>query len=572
MNIVRVLRKTFNKGRIPIPLPAIFIVLVAASLAFSHYFSISLQKEAYTKLYHTEIHREVRAIIVSHFDTINYPKWQEVVDLGEKLISNSRVRGGTIYTPIGEELNSFGIRPTLTFSGVRAGMGKFYYNENDKLLDVFYKGEELGLTETVVFRVDVKDINIYLNDKVAAEMKLYYYKAGFVLFIATFVFFFLLIYPMKKLSLRMKALSTYPENADDFKLNWRRADSIGETARYFDAMADRISYLFAEDLAAAEQLLEKSTLAVLQFNPEGELMNLNPAAFILLQVLDEEEAMTQMAEINIEIKHDKEVETVRLMDLQHLEHMQTMVRIITPSGSKRCLMNTNKIVDKNENIKRFIVTFYDLSKEMDKMDKMEREITHKANEVKASERKRTEGKFLLESCLLIMASMQGGAQSNPEDEISLLPDRILNRWYDEAQKADLVSGRLEHDVLPIVRGTLENIEAVLRQSLCLIHARSLYEAPVLCVEAFKYNDNMVGLIAYEGKPDARRSQLRPTNMPHAGRGLASAGLMSALKNANGELINLNFEKYENSVCFALPSGETGAVALAKKAPIAHEVA
>ncbi|MEM6616901.1 MAG: hypothetical protein AAF619_10250 [Pseudomonadota bacterium] len=175
------------------------------------------------------------------------------------------------------------------------------------------------------------------------------------------------------------------------------------------------------------------------------------------------------------------------------------------------------------------------------------------------ERKRLNGrvvelKHMLESCLtLIDAGTDPKAANEP-----VMPEKILDDWYDHAQKAGLVDGKLRHDLLPPVEGPKRAIEAVFRLGLLYVYASCKRSKPFLEVVAADTNGSLEFQIL-EVTADAARSKIQENGADPA---IAMAGFRVALSKANGVFIDANGPNRAPLLKFTLPAARGGLMAKA----------
>jgi hypothetical protein len=212
---------------------------------------------------------------------------------------------------------------------------------------------------------------------------------------------------------------------------------------------------------------------------------------------------------------------------------------------------------KNGAILRQVVTMIDLSKQASYMEYLEAEIARLQTDIAASKRRGIEMRGLFESCLVLLSSIDLKTPELAEivEETPVVrTERLVNTWYAEASKASLVTGRLEHGVLPPVKGEPADVEAVIRQAMLIVYSRSKVETPVITVDSRPLQHGLVELIVSE-KPARGDAAPRTGNHAAAGIQIAMAGLMHSLAKSGGYLTQTPDPMSDNVLSFALHAAQ-----------------
>jgi len=422
-----------------------------------------------TFLWHREelqrVETETLRLLKANVDVTTFPTVAETVRIIHRLTTFSEVRGGLVVNALGDELGAFGERPALTLGASRRNGQNAARSPDARFLDVVYPMEATGLAHPVILRLDTREIvpNVItrLVEKAFVVLAVALV-AGIVVAILLGIW---IVRPVVRLRDAAIAATDNPDNADGYRLKWTRTDELGDAARAFDLLLTAVSIVHQEDLAASQEAIQRSSFAMLTYDASGRLTIANPAALKLFGWDTMEEISRQAASFVRMTTATGEVDMPPI-EMMRVNDVSQLVQVVTRRGVKRCMMNGTVIRKKNGSVLRYAVVLVDMSKQASYVEHLEKEFQRLQAEDAAAKRRIAEMKGLFESCLAILSNAPSAPVAQPtppaDDAPIVLTDRIVNALYGEAQKSGLVTGRMQHAVLPPVKGDPAAIESVFR--------------------------------------------------------------------------------------------------------------
>ncbi len=534
----------------------VYYVILAAvlwSLLFAQVAIITPLLFYWQKSELTRLEDETLSLLKANVDITTFPTLEQTIKMGNRLRSFSHVRGGAVYNAIGEEIGRFGDVPTLTQMTVRREAIMTYRTPDKAFYDVYFPVESTGLANGLILRLDASNVSMAILEQVKDTA----FNVFLVAFIAALamvgVIALWVVQPILRLRDATVKATDNPDKADQFRLRWTRTDEIGDASRALDMLLTSVSIVYQEDLAANQEAMQRSSFATMIYDPNGRMNAANPSALTLFGVKDLDDLMAiEQSFIRLKTSDgmlDYDVQSL----LKHGDFSQ-LASILTPKSVRRCHLNAVTIRKKNGAILRQVVTMIDLSKQASYMEYLESEIARLQDQSQADKRRSAQMRSLFESCLVLMSSvdlkMPETAQID-DDMPSVRMERLVNDWYGEANRAHLVKGRLEHGVLPAVKGEPSHIEAIVRQAMMAVYARSAYEMPVLTVESRPSKGEMLEFIISEKPPMETAQHRSESDQVSAGSQIALAGLMHSLAKAGGRITQAQDIASDNVISFVL---------------------
>ena len=486
----------------------------------------------------TRLEQATLALTRANVDGTGFPTVDQVVRMGERLVRVSDVRGGAIYNALGEEIARFGERPTLDSGAVRREGRTQERSGDGRRIDFFLPREATGLANNMVLRVDSSSVNAEVMARAFDKAQGILISAAVAALAVIVILLFAIVRPLLKLRDAAIAATDNPDRAEQFRLKWSRRDELGEAARAFDMLLTAVSVTHQEDLAAGQAATEKSHHAVLTYDHNGRLTAANAATLKLFGVRTLDEFVWGAQEFVRVPGQDGTVDISPGALLGRGDVSQT-VQVVTATTVRRCQFSGIVILKRDGRVLRYVVTLVDISKQAAYTEALEAEVARAQADASRSKRQLAELRAMFESCLVLLEATSGvatavaNAEDAEEDPIAL-SDRIQNLWHPDAQKAGLVEGRLEHGILPPVRGQTELVEAVFRQALTLVYTRSKQEKVTLRVTANAIDARHATFTVSEIiRGDTARGQ--PGAAIVAGRAIALAGLSLAVRKIGGRI-------------------------------------
>lgn len=510
------------------------------------------------------LEQDTLMLLKANIDITTFPTVADAIKMGERLASFAAVRGGVVMNALGEELGSFGRKPSLTFAQATRGGQLTQLTPDRAFLDVYYPVEKTGLAHPLILRLDASNVNQAVLDRVKERALTVLGVALVAGIVVALVLGIWIVRPVIKLRDAAMAATDDPDRADSFRLRWSRNDELGEAARAFDLLLTAVSIVHQEDLAANQEAIDRSSYAMMTYDPTGKLKLANPAALRLFGMgsLDE---FARHPTNYVRMKTVSGTIDVSPAELGAQGDVSQVCAIVTPRGVKRCLLNAVTLRKKSGAVLRHVVVLVDISKQTSYTEHLESEMAQLQAEAQAQRRRLSEMRGLFESCLIIMSNLQSGAGASeralPELKAPVvLTERIVNAWHAEASLNGLVQGRLEHNALPPVKGDPDAVEAVFRQALLAVYTRSRTLKPAIAVDAFPLRNGTARFEVAELPADSDAEQRPDGDSVEAGSAIALLSLSQMVAKLRGQMAAAEHAEVDNALAFVLrvtelPTGE-----------------
>lgn len=509
---------------------------------------------------------EALTAIRSNLEPTAFPNAAETLAIGERLMRHSAVRGGIVTNALGDEVAAFGARPQLAFAQAMREGSRSGPAAGGTASDLLLTAQATGLAFPIILRLDTRAAIASATQQVqSAALAALAISFGASL-LASLAFTFVVVRPIVRLARAATAAADDPTRADMQRLNWTRRDELGDAGRALDLLIMGLSVVYQEDLAATREAVQRSNFANLTYDPTGRLMSANPAALKLFGV-ETVEDLSNLRQDYLELETENGRIQSTPLDVVTQGEFSDVVTVSTPRGDRRCHLDATTVVKKSGAVMRHTLTLSDLTKQLTYADHLKGECTRLQAARSEDRRRIAEMKGLFESCLVILSRAIGIESAPkpaaiPETAPTVVTERIVTQWFADARRNGLVQGRLEHEVLPPVRGTTETVENVFRQAMLAVHTRASTLKPGLAIDSelrgadiwFQVSEIDPGTLAERvtgtSQPPGQAAALSHMALTQA---LAAAGGRSAPPRASG-----------NVVAFVLPApisteaAETGA--------------
>lgn len=468
--------------------------------------------------------------------------------LGERMVRDGLLLGGVVYDGAGEPLAVFGERPVLDMNIARLSGVAIQPSPTSPALDVHLSPEQTGLSHHLIVRLPSGPIEATTLAEVQNFALSVLFIAGFTALLFILASVFLVIKPLRAINDALRHAVENPDKADAFQLKMERRDELGQIANSLNMLLTSVSVVYQDELAAIEDAIDGFGFGIVQYDYEGRVVAANPSAIELFKVADFN-ALRKMNRNCAAPLGTRKAEPEPILDVLGDTREPILLTIHTEFGYFTAMAYCVSIRRKDGSILRQFAAIMPMD---DILHKSRKAITD-ANKVMAENRKLSieaqEMRRLFESCLCLL---EQSTHEPSQIEEAILPDRILNAWYSEALRDELVSGRLEHGLLPGIRGEPEAVRAVLRQAMLLVYSQTSAERPTLKVDAEHLDEKRMNFIISDkssrrtGSGGKRKKGVDPT--------LPRAALVAALAHAGGSFGGLEFREGKAELKFTLSKG------------------
>ena len=469
--------------------------------------------------------------------------------LGQRMINDGLITGGVVFDSAGEPLVVFGDRPLLDLNIARLSGVSSQLSPTSPALDVHFSPEQTGLSHHLVVRLPTRPIEAATLREVRNFGLSVLFIAGFTAFLFILSSIFLVIKPLRAINTSLRRAIENPNVADGFHIHMERRDEIGQISRSLNMLLTSVSVVYQDELASVKKAIEGFGYGILQFDYEDRLVAANPAALAMFQVEDFN-ALRKMNRNCAQPLGARRANPRPLPAVVGESHEPMLITVHTESGMFTALAYGTIVRREDGSISHQFVAIMP-------MDTIMRDTRRAMTSAKKAESRADlmstqvqEMRRLLEACLCLLSP---APQAEEPVEDAILPDRILNTWYSEALRDALVSGRLEHGLLPLLEGNPETIRNVLRQAMLLVYAKALRPRPVLRVDGREEVGQRAVFTVADVTPDTGELRASPVDDV-----LPNAALQAALKRADGGLLSISEDGEAAKIVFVLKASAQAA--------------
>ncbi|MBL4784405.1 MAG: hypothetical protein JKY49_03155 [Cohaesibacteraceae bacterium] len=532
-----------------IPLILIFCVFVADLAVF---IPLSFQNEEHALLEKRERILDMWRVAS---DPTNILDINDVISVGDRLINMKEIHGGVLFTKTGSLVGAFGITPRLTLQMVEKGTHIIRDNKGGTFLDLYLSPRETGLAQLVIVRVNLAK-HLAKRDDHLKNLAISIFAAGFLaILLATLILKFRYINPVNKLVSSLNKVARSPDEADRFLHKWKRKDELGAMARACDILYRSLALVYQQGLALLRNARRRSALPILTYGADETLMEANQAAldFFGAKNLHEFRKMDQKF---IFMPGNEEKERTNIADISREKNFSEFVSVESTHGTREVYLDAVRVIQAGtDTLNGISATLFDHTEFIIKHKKLTREFKELEAERDDLKLKETELRYVLESCMTLMAHNFGPKSEEPSTE-RILVDRILDEWYLEAVDCGLVAGHLDHGAMPMMIGNEDAITGVFRQALLLIYARSQCTQPQLGIEAVNGDDGDVLYRVYDATSlkDMADNLFASNHTSHVNWSLPFAAMRASIKRCNGKIFELGETPDERHfIKFSMPT-------------------
>ncbi|MEM6711637.1 MAG: hypothetical protein AAF590_05080 [Pseudomonadota bacterium] len=463
-------------------------------------------------------------------DPIGFLSPEHKARLGERMIRDGLIMGGVIYDSSGEPLAVFGERPVFELNIARISSIKRQESPNTAALDVHLSPEDTNLSHHIIVRIPMQPI----QTTSLLELRNFGLSVLFIAGVTALLFIiasmFALIRPLRRINNALRQAVRDPDNADGHHVHMTRQDEIGQISKSLNMLLTSVSVVYQDELAAMEKAIDTFNFTILQFDDQDRIIDANRKAIDIFNQPD----VNSLRTMNRNCAHPLGAKGSRprpILELVGDRKEPTLLTLHTDNGFFTALGFGAPVFREDGTYQRRFVALV----QMDEFVKDSRQAIIDAQKAQKNEMRVNvelrETRRLMEACLCLLEPGSPNGEGHAND---FLPDRILNGWYSEAQKDGLVSGNLEHGLLPAMSGDKKAIRNALRQAMLLTYAHTEAERPVLRVDSIRQSNGNV-MMTFSDISHKREDVggLRSKNVDPT---LPLGALKVALKRANGKLM------------------------------------
>ena len=222
-----------------------------------------------------------RAKLTAAFAMIARPSPRDLLRAGEIVSRTGDIKGGTLYTPEGDPIGSFGEAPALTPAKAQESGVPRLENDDGTRYDFLWRHDQTGLPVTIVARIDTAWM--------ARDLAMFIARVGGLVLIISIVVTggtllalgSLVLQPIFEMHRALIGAREDPAHADSFIQTPRRADELGDMAAALNALLQRVSATHREELATLSALVRQAQDGIVVHDASGSLLYANDACLRL---------------------------------------------------------------------------------------------------------------------------------------------------------------------------------------------------------------------------------------------------------------------------------------------------
>ncbi len=474
--------------------------------------------------------------------------------IGQRMIADGLVLGGVVYNSAGEVLTVFGERPTLDLNIARLSGINTQPSPNTEALDVHFEQEATNLAHDLILRLPTAPIQQATYNELRNFALSVLFIAGLTALLFIGASMLLVIRPLRAINTALRNAVENPDFADRYQLHMHRQDEIGQISNSLNMLLTSVSVVYQDELASMRRAIESFGFGILQYDHSDRLVAANPHA---LEQFGQKSfgALRKMNRNFAQPLARKGAKPRPIVDVLGDNSEPMLLTLHTDGGFFTAMAYCASVKRVDGSVMHRFVAVMEMDTLLQEsrnalVDGQKAKASMKAAKVEAQEMRR-----LLESCLCLMEPAANDAENY---EYSFLPDRILNGWYAEATSDGLVTGELEHGLLPSLSGNRVAIRKVLRQAMLLAYAYAPSARPVLKVDAVLEGDRVAFSIFDISKDRGARGG--PRRKKSVDPTLPQAALLHALGQVGGEYVAAAdgaSQERATTVMFSLKAAEFG---------------
>ncbi len=470
---------------------------------------------------------------------------EEKSRVGERMVRDGLLLGGVVFDSAGEPLAVFGERPVLDLNIARLSGVNAQPSPTTPAIDLHLPPAETQMSNHLIVRLPTGPIDeaTYVQLRNFGLSVLFIAGLTAALFIAASML--MVIRPMRAINDALRKAIEDPYSADQYRLSSNRGDEIGQISRSLNMLLTSVSVVFQDELASLKHANEEFGFGILQYDNEDRLVAANPAALAMLEHNDLE-GLKSMNRNCAQPLGAKRAVPQPLVDLlgETKDPMLVTLHMGAEEFTAMAFCSTVRrsdgaITSRSVALIAMDDVLSDARQAISGQQKARKELQSALIEKRELRR-------LLESCLCLLEE----PASSEEEQVKFLPDRVLNDWYQEAQRDDMVSGTLEHGVLHPLMGHPQVVRNVLRQAMLLAYSQTQADKPALKVVSTYDTSNQVEFTITDVS-DARGDVGKKRRTKGVDPTLPLAALQSALQSCGGSYKGLRQEDGSIAVRFTL---------------------
>ena len=534
---------------------AIFSVLVAETVWVVPTF---LTKE--NNLYE-RVEERARIAVIAAIEDANFEDVAFTEKIGERLIRIGDILGGAIYDSEGSHIGRFGEYPSLSWISARKEGYVRYRDPTACCLDVLLAPEQTGIENDLILRLDITKLNREVQSHLSNLAIMALINALVCCFSIVGLLYYLVSRPVAKLARAAAMAAKEPQNASQYVLNWKRNDELGDLAEAINILAEKTASVYRNELYVAKQVMYRTRLAIIHFNPKGRVIAANRAALRLFDSKDLS-AMRQANPKMMRFENKLEGDPVDVIESLTEGSYVEAGYALTKQGEIPCIISASLMVKANGDPLRYAATFVPALDYANEIKKLEGQLADRETEAEEQKRQWAAMRLVSEIYDDILESRNKAQPGQPKiEDISI--QSSTDHWLDHVRELGLMVELEWENEAPKVRADKIVLNDAYRRILSFIFLRSEFENPMLTIKVQQTSQNTVELTVTDISLREGRNYL-PIEYEQSHWKHVLPMVANTLRTEGGELLDANVRQGSpNEISFRWPLNATQANAANK---------
>lgn len=489
--------------------------------------------------------------------------------IGRRLISIGDILGGSIYDSEGARIGHFGKSPSLSWISARKEGVVRLRHPSMCCVDVLLPPNQTGLEYDLILRLDATHAHSQIRNLFADLMFKSSVNALICCIGIVVLLYFLVSKPIARMKHAAENAARDPQNAFKYELNWNRRDELGALSQSITTLAKKTASVYQNELYVAKQVMYRTRLAIIHFNPEGRVIAVNRAALNLFQFKNLKE-MGQANPKMIRFEDKLDGDPVDAIESSSQGNYSEPGFAITKNGEIPCIISGAIMRKANREPMRYALTLVPALEYANQINTLKAAIADNEAKNEAKKRLWAEMRLVSETYSNILDTKNKAQRGSPRIEVVSIKSAV-NQWLDYTTDLGLtIDVQCENEKIS-VKADRATFHETFTNILSCIFLRSQFEHPLFSVTTETTVKDALDLrIADTSLQDCRNYLPVDEERSHWKHLLPI--ISAILETQGGELLDANVRQGSpNEISFRLPL-DASQMPIAKSERAANSVA
>jgi len=417
------------------------------------------------------------ALFVAAVDPSRYPGVDSLLRLGETVMSQSNIVGGTIYSGAGEERGQFGTPPDLDWTNARLGREVTRFTPLDGSFETYLAPEVTGIPYGIMLRLDARDGWARIVTDLQERFLVSALAALLVAIASGLAVSVWVAQPVRSIAAAVDNALNDPAEATRLLARVPQRDELGRLAQAIDQLLFFTAASQEEELMPVLMMLDQCAHGILIMSAEGHLISANPAALRLFGVRSLAALRARPPDRLLRFEQ-RPVEPLALVAkgpvIGHGE-------ILRGDGEIPCLVSGDSIRGRNGEITRRFLMLVDMRGLLDEVrnevlnrQRAEREVARLVLDLRRARK-------AFDACLVLLEL--DGADAPRANAVTVQPDELIDAWIERLAAESTAAPKLFRAALPPLLGDPGELRRLVDMALEIVRMRSSAPIPQMRIVA-----------------------------------------------------------------------------------------